>query len=101
MDDQTLTPKAIKEELDSAPSLKTFEYQAWDESTRNFVNSVIKMYLNPGQAMDSVTSSFEDNTQVEASTPPKKATPAKKAVPAAEATGGSDDLESFLNDLEI
>ena len=41
-------------ELEAAPSLKTFEYQAWDEPTREFVNSVIKMYLNPGDAMEKV-----------------------------------------------
>jgi len=92
----------IKEELDNSPSLKQFEYQAWDESTRNFVNSVIKMYLNPGQAMDSVTSSFEDTvTPTEAPAPAPTKAPVKKAAPAAEAAGGSDDLESFLNDLEI
>jgi len=91
----------IKEELDNSPSLKQFEYQAWDESTRNFVNSVIKMYLNPGQAIDSVTSSFEDTTPTKATTPSPTKAPVKKAAPAAEAAGGSDDLESFLNDLEI
>ena len=94
----------IKAELEAAPSLKQFEYQAWDESTRNFVNSVIKMYLNPGQAIDSVTSSFEDNTSTETTETPVTKSAAPKAAPkkpAAESAGGSDDLESFLNDLEI
>tara|TARA_A100001037_G_scaffold303591_1_gene337989 strand:- start:8803 stop:9714 length:912 start_codon:yes stop_codon:yes gene_type:complete len=90
----------IKAELEAAPSLKQFEYQAWDESTRNFVNSVIKMYLNPGSAMDSVTTSFEEPTNTtEATTAPTKTTEKKETV--TEKTGSSDDLESFLNDLEI
>ena len=93
----------IKSELDAAPSLKQFEYQAWDEPTRNFVNSVIKMYLNPGQAMDSVTSSFETPTATTEAKAPTTTTTKKEATktPAAETSGGSDDLESFLNDLEI
>ena len=94
----------IKQELEDAPSLKSFEYQAWDEPTREFVNSVIKMYLNPGNAMEEVT-----NTTFETSTPKKVETPKKEVVTevagsnssnSAKSEGG-DDLESFLNDLEI
>ena len=95
---------AIKTELENAPSLKTFEYQAWDEPTREFVNSVIKMYLNPGDAMDAVT-----NSTFETPAAPKKEAPKKEVVTevagsnannSAKAESG-DDLESFLNDLEI
>ena len=95
----------IKEELDNAPSLKSFEYNPWDEPTREFVNSVIKMYLNPGDAIDKVTNSTFETTPTDtnetiaapAKTAAKKAAPA----PAAESAAQSDDLESFLNDLEI
>ena len=91
----------IKSELEAAPSLKQFEYQAWDEPTRNFVNSVIKMYLNPGSAMDSVTTSFEAPTATSTtSTTSTSKTAEKKEAPVAETTS-NDDLESFLNDLEI
>ena len=94
-----------EEELDNAPSLKSFEYNPWDEPTREFVNSVIKMYLNPGDAIDKVTNStFEaaptdtnETIAAPAKTAAKKAAPA----PAAESAAQSDDLESFLNDLEI
>jgi hypothetical protein len=51
--------ETIKNELEGAPSLKQFEYRPWDEETRNFVNSVIKMYLNPGDAMDALTNQFD------------------------------------------
>lgn len=95
----------IKAELENAPSLKSFEYQPWDEPTREFVNSVIKMYLNPGDAMEKVT-----NTTFETPAPAKKEASPKKET-ATETTGSSstdsakaesgDDLESFLNDLEI
>ena len=96
----------IKTELENAPSLKAFEYKAWDEETRNFVNSVIKMYLNPGDAMDSITNTFETTTT--SSAPATVATetatkaPVKLTENKKEATpAGGDDLESFLNDLEL
>lgn len=96
---------AIKAELDQAPKLEVYEYKPWDDQTRDFVNSVLGQYVNPSEAMTAVTS---------------KAAPAAKKVytPEVEAAfdldnvssepAGStakvsddDDLESFLNDLDI
>ena len=88
---------AIKTELEGAPSMKQFEYRPWDEDTRNFVNSVLKMYLNPGEAIDAVTNQFETSTPVPKA---EKATSTPKAEKEATPAGG-DDLESFLNDLEL
>ena len=96
----------IKTELEGAPSLKQFEYRPWDEETRNFVNSVIKMYLNPGDAINAVTNAFEaapatDTTTTTTTTPKAtKATTSKEDKKEAAPAGG-DDLESFLNDLEL
>lgn len=101
---------AIKDELENAPSLKSFEYTPWDEPTREFVNSVIKMYLNPGDAMDKVTTStFTEevktptNTKVEEVKTEVAGSNDANTTESTETTnsGGSDDLESFLNDLEI
>tara|TARA_Y100000385_G_scaffold136958_1_gene142319 strand:- start:4084 stop:5010 length:927 start_codon:yes stop_codon:yes gene_type:complete len=96
---------AIKEELDNAPSLKSFEYNAWDEPTREFVNSVIKMYLNPGESMDSLVNQTPAPTKkVETAVAGSNNTNSKvekKDTKPAEVAAGSDDLESFLNDLEI
>lgn len=98
---------AIKNELEGAPSLSAFEYRPWDEETRNFVNSVIKMYLNPGDAMDAVTNQFEASTPEPktntTTTTPKatKATTTSKEDKKEAAPAGGDDLESFLNDLEL
>ena len=90
---------SIKEELENAPSLKSFEYQAWDAPTRDFVNSVIKMYLNPGDAMNNVINETPASPTTNETTAPK-VTAKKDAQPAA-AAAQSDYLESFLNDLEI
>lgn len=94
-DDMTI----IKTELEGAPSLASFEYRAWDEPTREFVNSVIKMYLNPGDAMDKVTNQTFDKPVAKAAPKTENAT-----APEETSTGSGEssaDLESFLNDLEI
>jgi hypothetical protein len=97
------TMSSIKEELEAAPSLATYDYKVWDEDTRSFVNNVLRMYLNPGDSIAEVTS-----------TPASKATP--KAAPVAAApvatpaaatasepakANTDDDLDSFLNDLNL
>ena len=95
----------IKEELDSAPSLSGYEYRAWDGETRDFVNSVLKMYLNPGDAISEISTSAAPKKSA-----PKKEAPKKEKV--AEPAGSNesssaaevssdDDLDSFLDDLDI
>jgi len=98
----------IKAELDVAPSLEPYEYKAWDEESRSFVNGILRQYLNPGSSIDEVVSK------------PKPAAKAKVAEAAAPTSNGSDfefpeemtttpkssatdsdDLDSFLNDLDI
>jgi hypothetical protein len=100
---------AIKAELDKAPSLEPYEYKPWDDEARDFVNSILRQYLNPGSAMDEIVNTKKATT---------KATTAAKAqessddfdfdttsAPAASTTtssvDSSDDLDAFLNDLDI
>ena len=98
---------SIKEELDAAPSLAGYDYKAWDEDTRAFVNNVLRMYLNPGDSIAEVTATPASKQA------PAKAEPAKaKTEPAVAATATKteeapakantdDDLDSFLNDLNL
>lgn len=94
---------AIKAELEAAPSLEPFQYRAWDSETRDFVNGILRNYLNPGESMDSIvstpvakkpaaktekvaeTAGFSDNVETQASTN----------------VDSSDDLDSFLDDLGV
>lgn len=98
----------IKTELDAAPSLEPYEYKVWDEETRDFVNSILRQYLNPGSAMDEIVSKPKSKAaaKVEESndfdfdtTPaPKKA---ETAPTQSNSVDSSDDLDSFLNDLDL
>ena len=93
----------IKAELDAAPSLEPYEYKAWDGDARDFVNGILRQYLNPGSSMDTVTS------KPKAAPVKAKAAPVKQEAVEAVATNpspaassdDSDDLDSFLNDLDI
>ena len=96
---------SIKEELEAAPSLATYDYKAWDEDTRSFVNNVLRMYLNPGDSIAEVTSTPASKAAPKAAPVAAAATPAATA-PVATATepakaNTDDDLDSFLNDLNL
>lgn len=101
---------AIKAELDKAPSLEPYEYKPWDDEARDFVNSILRQYLNPGSAMDEIV-----NTKKAAVKPAKAAAKVEESsddfdfdttsAPATSASASnvdsSDDLDAFLNDLDI
>ena len=100
------TMAVIKTELEAAPSLATYDYKQWDEDTRAFVNNVLRMYLNPGDSIAEVTSTPATKAAPKAEPTPAKqpvvaAAPAKAATEAAAPANTDDDLDSFLNDLNI
>lgn len=95
--------ETIKEELNNAPDLSNYDYQVWDEDTREFVNGVLRMYLNPGESIGNVVNT---PAPAKATTKPETKKEEVAAAPApvtADATAVStdDDLDSFLNDLDI
>ena len=105
---------SIKGELDAAPSLDPYGYKKWDAETLDFVNAILRQYLNPGSSMDSVISTsrpavkkaavkeavtgndanfeFPDNMT---------ATPTKAETKSSTASADSDDLDSFLDEIGI
>lgn len=100
----------IKAELDKAPSLEPYEYKPWDDEARDFVNSILRQYLNPGSAMDEIVNTKKAATkakpaaaQVEESSDDfdfdTTSAPATSA--SASSVDSSDDLDAFLNDLDI
>ena len=102
------TMASIKEELEAAPSLAGYDYKAWDEDTRSFVNNVLRMYLNPGESISEVTSTPASKaaTKPVATTVVQPVAAAPVAAGTATATepakaNTDDDLDSFLNDLNL
>ena len=98
------TMEQIKTELEGAPSLAGYDYKVWDEDTRTFVNNVLRMYLNPGDNIAEVTSTpskTESKPTTSVATAVAEATaPAKTEEKKSDVTT-DDDLDSFLNDLNI
>jgi hypothetical protein len=97
----------IKTELDAAPSLEPYEYKAWDDETRDFVNSLLRQYLNPGSSIDEIVSKPKAKAAPKAEPKVEESndfdfdtTPAPKAEASAP-VDSSDDLVAFLNDLDL
>lgn len=99
------TMTTIKSELEAAPSLASYDYKAWDGEARDFVNGVLKMYLNPGDSISEVVTSSSPKTEKpvkkEAPKKEKVAEPAGSTESAGTEVNSDDDLDSFLNDLDI
>jgi hypothetical protein len=106
------TMAAIKAELDNAPSMAAYDYKPWDEETRNFVNNVLRMYLNPGDSIAEMTGTSKKESK------PTQAKVAEAAgsssnssdfefpeemtsTPSMNNVSSEDDLDAFLNDLDI
>lgn len=91
----------IKTELEGAPSLATYDYKAWDGETRDFINGVLKMYLNPGDAISELSAPARSEKKAE---PKKEKVAVTETASTNESTASvntDDDLDSFLNDLDI
>lgn len=102
------TMAAIKLELEAAPSLEPYEYKAWDEESRSFVNGILRQYLNPGSSMDEVLSKPKAQTSKPAQRPAANESTedfdsfgGEVKEPMSMSNSDSDDLDSFLNDLDI
>lgn len=95
--------KAIIEYLKDAPELSGWDYTAWTDDERNRVMGVLAGYGSPGSSIGRVTSPNAAPAKTEA---PAKASVTEEA-PQAEsaaipATAGSDDnLDDFLDGLDI
>jgi len=100
---------AIKAELDKAPSLEPYEYKPWDDEARDFVNSILRQYLNPGSAMDEIVNTKKATTKATAAAKAQESsddfdfdtTSAPAASSTTSSVDSSDDLDAFLNDLDI
>jgi len=100
------TMSVIKTELEAAPDLSMYDYNAWDEDTREFVNNVLRMYLNPGDSISAVTPSLAPKKEAKKAPAPVTATTTTESTVDAvtdstSAVNTDDDLDSFLNDLDI
>jgi hypothetical protein len=84
--------KVIMGYLGDAPDLTSFDYKPWDDETRNRVDSILDQYRSPGSATGTVS---RPNTSA-----PSPA-PAPAAVVEETSNGLSEDLDDFLDGLDI
>jgi hypothetical protein len=100
----------IKTELDAAPSLEPYGYKKWDSETMDFVNSILRQYLNPGDSIDSVISKPRPVAKKVAEAVssgssdfefPDTMTTSPDTGASTSSSTDSDDLDSFLDEIGI
>lgn len=93
----------IKAELESAPDLSQYDYRPWSDDDREFVNGVLRMYLNPGSSVaEVVNTTAPTKTEKKASKKKEeKSEESEVATATAPTVESDDDLDSFLNDLDL
>ena len=93
---------AIKAELDNAPKLEPYEYRQWDDQTRDFVNMVLGQYIsNPGASMAAVAPSRSAAKTPAVASAEEAFDLDSTPTASTSKVSDDDDLESFLNDLDI
>lgn len=83
--------------LEDAPLLEDFEYKTWTDEERTKLESILSYYRSPGSSMSTITS-----TKSESSAPKQAAKPTAKPVVHEEVSvSDEEDLNTFLNDLDL
>lgn len=100
VNDSAESRKAILEYLNDAPDLSNFDYQAWTDEERQKVMSVLSQYSNsPGESIQSITSPKRESSKSESNT--ASVATAATAVVEDEVSSGTEDLDDFINDLDL
>jgi hypothetical protein len=102
--------KKIMEYLKEVPELDSFDFKPWDDSTRASVERILDNYRSPGSAIGNVSkggkkeesySSFDDLNFDDAKPAPAPKKESPKPVAEESASDDGDDLNDFLNGLDI
>lgn len=102
--------KKIMEYLKDVPELDSFDFKPWDDSTRSSVERILDNYRSPGSAIGNVSrggkkeesySSFDDLNFDDAKPAPKKESPKPAVEESSASADDGDDLNDFLNGLDI
>jgi hypothetical protein len=93
--------KSIIDYLKDAPELSGWDYTPWTDDERNRVMGVLSGYSSPGSSIGRVTSPNATPAKSEAPkfAPAEEAPQAESAAPAA--AGSDDNLDDFLDGLDI
>ena len=102
--------KKIMDYLKEVPELDSFDFKPWDDSTRASVERILDNYRSPGSALGNVSkggkkeesySSFDDLNFDDAKPAPAPKKESPKPVAEESASDDGDDLNDFLNGLDI
>lgn len=92
--------KRIMDYLKDIPDLLSFEYKPWDDSTRNSVEAILDSYRSPGSSINSITNKKQPVKNEEPISSKEKIVE-NTVQPETTSTEDSDDLDDFLNGLDL
>jgi len=108
VNDSDESRKEILSYLNDAPDLNNFDYQPWNDEQRGKVMNVLSQYSSPGDSISTITQQKNESSS------PKKSEAAADQVkdnpkPQSEAkdnsepeqSGGDDNLDDFINGLDL
>ena len=95
--------KAIVDYLQAGPDLSNFEYQPWDEGLRGRVMNVLGQFSSPGESIGTLTTQTAPTTTspVAGSSATNSALEPAPAAEAKPEVKANDDLDDFLNGLDL
>lgn len=101
--------KAIIEYLTAAPDLNSFDYKSWTDDERNKILGVLSKYASPGSAISNVSKPAQSAPRAAAPAAPKAEEsfnddfdiPAYQAEESFTNNGGDDNLDDFINGLDL
>lgn len=106
--DSSESRKEILSYLNNSPDLNNFDYQPWNDEQRGKVMNVLSQFSSPGSSIETVTQQRNENTSTAAKAAASKVkeeptsqndTDTDTAV--AEESSGGDNLDEFINGLDL
>lgn len=93
--------KAILEYLEGAPDLTNFEFKPWTDDIRSKINDLLKTFISPGSSIESLTKTSKEAEPVRSEKVEEAETAIEESQPETEVTDNGDDLDEFLEGLDL
>jgi hypothetical protein len=93
--------KAIIDYLKGAPELDKWDYTPWTDDDRSRVVNALSQYTSPGSSIASVTRSTAASRPAPEVVAERKAKPQQEPEPVMESSASDDNLDDFLDGLDL
>ena len=92
--------KMILDSFTDAPELGAFEFKSWTDEDRSKIETILNQYRSPGESISTLTSKGKDEFNIDDLATKHNSKNELKGEESS-VTGGDEDLNSFLDGLDI